>query len=258
MYWQNFDMSAAEMTNLYNTNYGDHAHEITYAFSKADDLGSFLSPLTGPSTTAYPMNFSDGKRDNEFLKKFTYSSAPQSIIEFAEQERLKLELSFVDFTEALQMTLRIDDNSLTDNSLVNLPPLNTTFFPYNSYQTDSHLTAGITSSGEDGLWITKAGSRAILTDTTTNLSYGAIIFTVNGTEVTEILDSMFIENGDKIDLVFHRPKSIPDDCWPPGGSCDDNLIPPGLYDGKILLVGYNQQGNQNIWKIDLGNIKVID
>jgi len=258
MYWQNFAMSSAQVTDLYNTNYGDHAHEVTYTFSKADDLGSFLSPLTGPSYTAYPMNFSDGKRDNEFLKKFTYSSPLQLLTIFGEQERLKLELIFEDFTYALQMTLRIDDNSLTDNSLVNLPQLNATFFPYNIYQTDTHLTAGTTSSGEDGLWITKAGSRAVLTDPNTNLSYGAIIFSVNGTQLTEVKDSMFIENGDKIDLVFNRPKSIPDDCWPPGPSCDDNLIPPGLYDGKILLVGYNDQGNQNIWKIDLGNIKVND
>ena len=259
MYWQKFAMSGPQVTDLYNTNYGDHAHEITFTFSKTDNEG--LNPVEIIKDTAYPINFLDGKRDNEFLNSFTYSKSLPNIVEIGEQERLKFEMSFEDFLGALKMKLRIDDNSLSENSRINLPPLNTTFSPFSTYDNKLLFSVGVTSSGPYGAWITKDGSRAILTSTITQESYAGIIKSVNGTILTENQDGVFIADGEKVDLVFWRPYSEPSDCWnePDHVGCElFGPIPPGLYDGKILMVGYNDAGNENTWKIDLGNIQVND
>lgn len=256
MYWQNFAMTAPQITDLYNANYGDHAHEVTFTFSRTDNEGNFLTTLT--NDISYPMNFSDGKRDNEFLNSFIYSTALQPIVTIGAQERLKFEMLFVDFTEALKMTLRIDDNSLSESTRLLLPELSASFSPFSIYDNDSLLTVGVTSSGPFGAWITKDGSRAILTSTTTQESYAGIIRSVNGTEVSETQDGVFIADGEKVDLVFYRPRSEPNSCWNDVPViCDEvGIMPPGLYDGKVLMIGYNDEGNENTWKIDLGKITV--
>lgn len=256
MYWQNYALSATEVSDLYNTNYGNAAHTITFTYSRTDPDGVNLGTIT--NDIAYPMNFSDGKRDGKFLKSFNYTSLlPLTTI--GAQERLKFEMLYVDFVEALQMTLRIDDNSLTtnpQNSAIDLPPTNATFQPFQIYDNNSELTASVVSNGPFGSWITKGGTRAIFNDTASDLSYGALIKSVNGTILTENQDSTFVAIGDGVDLIFHRPKLAPDNCWPPGGSCDTGLIPPGLYNAQILIVGYNDEGNENTWKISMGNIQV--
>lgn len=257
MYWQNYALSSTEMSDLYNTNYGNAAHKITFTYARTDGDGNLLGTIV--NDIAYPMNFSDGKRNGQFLKSFNYTTASLPLTTIGAQERLKLSMSFVDFVEALQMTLRIDDNTLTNNpsnSNIDLPPTNSTFNPFQLYDNGSELTANIISSGPLGTWITKHGTRVIFNDTASNLSYGAIIKSVNGTILTENQDSTFVGVGDGVDLVFHRPKLSPDDCWPPGGACDVGLIPPGLYNAQILIVGYNDAGNENTWKISMGNIQV--
>ena len=257
MFWQKFAMSSTQMADLYNTNYGDNAHDVTYTFSITDVNGNNLATIK--NDIAYPMNFSDGKRDDKMLKSFNYSTGLLPFTEIGAQERLKFEMLFVDFTEALQMTFGADDNSLATppgNSYIDFPQKNATFMPFNIYDNDAELQAGITSNGPYGTWITKDGTRVVFNSTTTALSYGGIIKSVNGTVLAENQDSMFIGVGDRVDLVFHRLKSSPDDCWPPGPSCDTGIIPPGLYDGSILMIGYNDNGNENTWKISMGNIQV--
>lgn len=250
-------MSSTGMADLYNVNYGDKAHTITYTFSRTDVNGNNLATIR--SDIAYSMNFSDGKRDGKFLKSFNYTTPSLSFTEIGKQERLKFEMLFVDFTEALQMTLRVDDNSLLTppgNSYIGLPPKNVTFTPFNIYDNDSELQAGITSNGPFGTWLTKDGTRVIFNSTTTGISYTGIIKSVNGTVLGENQDSTFIAVGDGVDLVFHRLKLTPDDCWPPNATCDIGIIPPGLYEGNILMVGYNDEGNENTWKISMGQIQV--
>lgn len=254
MFWNSFAMSSTQVTDLYNTNYGNTAHRILFTFEETDDKG--LNPRTISSIIA-PMNFSDGKSNSQFLKSFNHTVGI-SIQDIDQQNRLHFTM---DYDSGLNMTLRIDDNSLTtnpENSYLDLPPTNTTFFPFNTYDNDSELTAGVTSNGPFGTWLTYSGTRAILNSSTTDISYGAIIKSVNGTLLSGSQDSIFVGVGDKIDLIFHRPKLAPDNCWPPGGSCDVGLVPAGIYKGLILINGYNDQGNENTWKIDLGNVNVSD
>jgi len=257
MVWRKYDMSSAKVADLYNTNYGDKAHTVTFTFSRTDVIGNNLATIK--NTNAYPMNFSDGKRDDKMLKSFNYSTGSLPFTEIGAQERLKFEMLFVDFTEALQMNFGFDDNSLATppgNSYVDLPSKNSTFMPYNTYDNDSELQAGIVSNGPYGTWLTKSGTRVIFNSTTTGISYTGIIKSVNGTLLGENQDSTFIAVGDGVDLVFHRLKLAPDDCWPPNATCDIGIIPPGLYFGNILMVGYNDDGNENTWKISMGNIQV--
>ncbi len=259
MYWQKFDMDSSEMSDLYNTNYGNKAHTVTFTFSRTDDVGVNLATIT--NDIAYPMNFSDGKRDSQFLKSFSYSSGVLPTTTIGEQDRLKFRMVYVDFVEALQMTLRVDDNTLTSNprsSYVNLPIRNATFFPYNTYDNDTELQAGVTSNGPFGTWLTKSGTRAIFNSTTSDLAYGAIIKSVNGTVLSENQDSVFIAVGERVDLVFHRPKIVPDNCWPPSSPCNIDLIPPGFYHSQILMVGYNDEGFENRWIVDIGTVSVTD
>lgn len=259
MYWNNYALSAAEADELSNTSYGEGAHEMTFTFRKTNDLGSELELISNDS--GYQMNFLDGKRDNKAVKSFKYSStAPVGAKTILDQERIKL-LIGLDNPDVMKMTLRIDDNSLTEISYIDLPTFDPSFHPSTSQDKDAKFTVGITSNGKDGAWLTKEGTRIILTDPDTEISYAGIIDTVNGTTITENQDSIFIQEDNHVDLVFHRLHISPNGCWPVPLEiiCEETgIIPPGEYDGQILMIGYNDQGNQNTWKVDLGKIKMTD
>jgi len=259
MYWNNYAMSAAEALDLYNTSYGDDAHEMTFTFTKTDNEGN--NPSSIFTESGYKINFADGKRDNKALKSLIYSKLSVSAQTILEQERIKFVIELDNPTTALKMTIRVDDNSLTERSYIDLPPLDPSFHPSTSYDNDVKFTTGITSEGPYGAWLTKAGTRVILTNPDTEISYAGIIDTVNGIVLSESQDSVFIEKDDQVDLVFHRIKLSPNHCLPnpPDELCSNDIPPPpGEYDGQILLIGYNDQGNQNTWKVDLGKIKVND
>jgi len=67
MVWQKYALNSAEVTDLYNTNYGNAAHKITFNLDRTDVSGSFLETIA--NNIQYPMNFSDGKRDSQFFIK---------------------------------------------------------------------------------------------------------------------------------------------------------------------------------------------
>jgi len=264
MYWNNYALSATQAGDLYNTSYGENAHEMTFTFSTTDGLGA--NSVTIFTESDYKMNFLDGKRDNKAVKSFKYSSATQPLARtILDQERIKLLMGFDTRTLPainMKMTLRIDDNSLTETSYMDLPlSVGASFHPSTTHDNDSKFTTGITSSGPHGAWLTKAGTRIILTNIDTEISYAGIIEKVNTVTLSESEDSIFIQEEDQVDLVFHRITLSPNYCLPnpPTELCSNDIPPPpGEYDGQILMIGYNDQGNQNTWKVDLGKIKVID
>jgi hypothetical protein len=263
MYWDNYALNADQAEDLYYTSYGDDAHEITFTFRTTDGLGNDLGLIFTES--GYKMNFLDGKRDNKAVKSFKYSSGTQLARTIGDQERIQLLMDLdilLDPYPTMKMTLRIDDNSLTESSYIDLPlSVGASFHPTTTHDNDSTFSTGITSSGPHGTWLTKAGTRIILTNTDTEISYAGIIDTVNTVTLSESEDSIFIQEEDHVDLVFHRITLSPNYCLPnpPTELCSNDIPPPpGEYDGQILMIGYNDQGNQNTWKVDLGKIKVIE
>ncbi len=159
------------------------------------------------------------------------------------------------------MTLRVDDNSMTNpiSSYIDPPPQNTTFSPYKLYDNDTELSTGIVSNGPESAWLTKAGTRVVFNSTISDISYAGIIKSANSTLLSENQDSTFIQLGESLSLIFHRPKLAPDNCFPPDPPCTDvGLIIPGFYNVMIHISGYDDQGQENFWKIDIGEVLVVD
>jgi len=261
MVWQKRKLNSGEVTDLYNTNYGNTAHKITFTLDRTDVSGSFLQTIA--NNIQYPMNFSDGKRDSQFLKSFNYTTDNRPEIIFGQQERLKFKMEFVTFEEDLDMTFRVDDNALTTNprtSYIDPPPQNATFAPYLLYDNDTELSTGIVSNGPESAWLTKAGTRVVFNSTISDISYAGIIKSANTTVLSENQDSTFIKIGESLSLVFHRPRLEPNNCFPFHDiKCPDTgLIIPGFYNVMIHISGYDDQGQENFWKIDIGEVKVVD
>jgi len=96
----------------------------------------------------------------------------------------------------------------------------------------------MTNLGPDGIWLTFVGTRLTFDSVSTSDSYAAALHQVNGTTVSETVDSIFVDVGEFVDLLFYIPNDAPDRATSPG----PGQIPQGDYDGNMYISGYDDKG----------------
>ena len=248
IHWDNYDLSSSEVTDLFNTNYGDLAHQVTFFLNKTNSAGI---PQTNIATDInYPLKFLDGKENSEFLDSFNYTTTVLGWSNFTSTERLVLDM---EFESGLDMDLRIDDTSLISNpasSFLQHPPSKETFSSYITVVADQTKTLTVYNGGPSTAWITFEGTRLTFDDTDSTNTFAAIILQANGTDVNSNQDSISFPTGSVLDLTFTTAKD------PPATSGSVGLITPGNYNMKMHISGYDIDGKSLVRTIDFGIVSV--
>ncbi len=248
LHWSDYDLSSTEVTDLYNTNYGNAAHLVTFYINETDKNGIVQTNIATDSN--YPLKFLDGKANGSFLDSFNYTTTTSSWTNFTSSERLVFDMQFV---SGLDMDLRIDDTNLTgnpDNSFLQYPHSNEVFQSYISIIASQTKTLTMYNSGPSTAWITYEGTRLIFDDIASSNTFASIILQGNNTDINSTQDSIAFPVGSKLDLTFSTAKN------PPATSGATGLITAGNYNMKMQMTGYDITGKSITRVIDFGVVTV--
>jgi len=250
LHWDSHALSSSEVTDLYNTNYGDSAHLVTFYINKTDQDGIVQTNIA--TDTSYPLKFLDGKENGDFLDSFNYTSTTSTWINFTDTERLALDMQFI---SGLDMDMRVDDTAITSNptnSLLQPPDAIETFRSYITVVADETKTLTVYNGGPETAWITYEGTRLTFDDVDSTNTFAAIILQANGTSVTSTQDSRAFTIGSILDLTFSTAKN------PPATTGSTGLVTPGSYNMKMQISGYDVSGKSLTRTIEFGTVTVTN
>jgi len=245
LHWDNYALSSTEVTDLYNTNYGNSAHLVTFYIDKTDKDGIIQTNIA--TDTSYSLKFLDGKANNDFLDSFNYTTTTSSWANFTNSERLLFDMQFV---SGLDMDMRVDDTNLSgnpENSFLQYPYSLETFQSYITVIADETVTVRVYNGGPTTSWITFEGTRLTFDNIVNSNTFAGIILQANGTDVNSGQDSIAFPVGSILDLEFSKAKNPPE-----VSSNEVGLITPGSYNMKMHITGYDVEGKNLTRTISMG------
>ena len=248
IHWDDYDLSSTEVTDLYNTNYGNSTHLVTFYMNKTDSLGVVQTNIS--TDNSYPLKFLDGKANGSFLDSFNYTVTTSSWANFTNSERLAFDM---DFISGLDMDMRIDDTSLLgnpDNSFLQIPNSVDVFQSFITVIANQPTTLSVYNGGPNTAWVTFEGTRLTFDDVSSSNIFAAIILQANSTNVDSTQDSIAFAMGEILELEFSTAKN------PPATSGSTGLITAGSYDMKMHITGYDIEGQSLTRTIDFGVVTV--
>jgi hypothetical protein len=249
MHWDNYDLSSSEVTDLYNTNYGNQAHVVTFLMNKTDSVGVVQTNIA--TDYNYPLKFLDGKEDGDFLNNFNYTATTSTWSNFTNFQRLVLDMEFV---SGLDMDLRIDDSSLLGNpttTFLQYPSSLEEFTAYITVISDQTKTLTVYNAGPNTAWLTFEGTRLTFDDISSSNTFASVILSGNASSIDHIQDSIAFPVESILDLTFSKAKNPPSST-----SGETGLITPGNYDVKMHITGYDILGKSLTRTIDFGLVTV--
>jgi len=249
LHWDNYALTADEVSDLFNTNYGTAAHLVTFYTNMTDKNGVFVSNIA--TDFNYPLKFLDGKQNGSFLNSFNYTTTTSSWTNFTNSERLVFDMQFI---SGLDMNLRIDDTSLTgnpNNSFLQYPLSNQVFQSFISIIASQTKTLSVYNGGPSTAWFTYEGTRLVFEDIASSNTFASIILQGNSTDINSTQDSIAVPVGSKLNLTFSTAKN------PPAISGSTGLITIGNYNMKMQITGYDISGKSLTRIIDFGVVTVI-
>jgi hypothetical protein len=248
LHWDNYALLSTEVTDLYNTNYGNSAHLVTFNINKTDADGIIQTNIV--TDTSYSLKFLDGKANNDFLDSFNYTTTTSNWANFTNSERLSFDMEFVN---GLDMDMRIDDTNLSvnpENSFLQFPYSLEIFQSYITIIADQPKTLRVYNGGPSTAWITFDGTRLTFDDVASSNTFAGIILQANATDVNSIQDSKSFPVGTILDLTFSTAKN------PPATTGSTGLITAGSYNMKMHITGYDVAGKNLIRTIEFGIVTV--
>ncbi|MCV0411557.1 LamG-like jellyroll fold domain-containing protein [Nitrosarchaeum sp.] len=275
IHWNNKELSASpEVLELARTNYGIAAHKINISFTKSDFV---LGINTETIATAIDLDvpfydsMGNGVDDDSTYGVFNYT-IPLSNVTMSNLDRLNFTVNYVESTPnvwyPLQLNFKIDDETHTPtSSLIQIPPPDTPFISYWTYDKSDRLEVTIYNVGPEGSWLVYQGTRAVFKDPDGDVSYAGIICSVNSTEsdpcntgggnnewrVDEDRDSIFIPVDNIGKIYFWDIQNRPDRDVSGGTE-----IPAGEYDMFVFINGYDEEGSTFLRNLEMGRVKVQD
>jgi len=248
LHWDDYALTAAEVSDLFNTNYGTAAHLVTFYTNMTDKNGVFVSNIA--TDFNYPLKFLDGKQNGSFLNSFNYSKTIGGWVNFTNTQRLVFDM---EFESGLDMDMRIDDTSLTgnpNNSFLQTPKSQQAFSSYITIVGDQSYTLSMYNAGPETAWITFDKTRVIFDDTASSNTYASLLLQANSTDVTSNQDSISFVALSTLNLEFSSAKN------PPATSGSDGVISPGKYVMKMHIEGYDVEGGTISRTINFGTVTV--
>ena len=249
LHWDDYALTTAEVSDLFNTNYGAAAHLVTFYMNKTDQDGIIVSNIA--TDLNYPLKFLDGKQNGEFSNSFNYSKTIGVWINFTSAQRLAFDMQF---ESGLDMDMRIDDTSITENpnnSFLQIPKTEQTFSSYITIVGDQSYTFTAYNAGFETAWITFDKTRLTFDDTSSSNTYASLILQANSTVVTSNQDSIAFPASSTLNLEFSSAKN------PPATSGSVDVISPGNYVMIMHIEGYDINGDSISRTINFGIVNVI-
>jgi len=272
-HWNDRALSSSDVTELYNTKYGDTASIVDFEIYETDYNGNNIGSAIF-SKPDYPIPFKDTKdlsttsdynSKDSIFKDFNVTSSLNAVT-IEQDNRLNFTINY---KSGLDTIMRIDDNSMTNprSSFVQMPKPDPAFPSYYTFDNDDTLKVLAVNAGDTGVWFVYQGTRATFDDMYSNTSYAAIICSVNSTatnkcdtggandnwKMDEDRDSILIRGGEVGIMYFWQPQDRPDRNFAGG-----TVIPAGTYDLNVFIQGYDETGTSFLRKISIGKIRVVD
>jgi hypothetical protein len=268
MHWNTANV-ASNVYDLYNTNYGTNGTRAHFTLQRTTGTGTlqetiydgdfeldFNDPAKNSDTTRYDLITNNSTYDKYSFYNFTTGAL--SDVTFATGERLMFEISWDSDIQNLPINIRFDDDdssfTLPDDSSYLQTPTTTPEWPtFLSFDRDDQLTYYVFNNGPDGAWFTYSGTRFVLTSSDGSGSYGALVDSVNATNVDQDQDSIHIPDQYYAAITFFQLANPPQ-VSPPV----NERVPVGDYDAAIFISGYDDAGDEFLLTVDLGVVSVTD
>ena len=263
IHWDDYKLdesSQGEVTDLFNTNYGDSSHLMNFDIRIVDSLGNDLgfSNKTITQTLNFPIKFSSDF--GEYLSpisdiwgqfNFTAITGEARIVEPG--ERLMLNMTYSPKTSGnLDMKMVIDDIDVVSglgSSFLQIPFPDRALPGYFTYDNSGKGSISIFNPGPKDNWI-KYQSRVIFEDEITGVPYAAFIDSTGTEAISPDQDSPPILAGTSGTFEYQIPRSQP-------GNTSSDLIPEGRYKMYVFLDGYDSSGQVFLQTSLVGIVRVI-
>lgn len=269
LHWNNYALSAQQAQDLYHTNYGTNGTRLHFVSDRTDQDGNFVSniqtdnpysmdfidPATkSTSSTTYTIQTSNTTANKYGIYNYTWTET--GWVNFTAGQRLNFSINWINDAQNLPLNLRIDGVGFTlpdGPSFIQLGglPVNG-FISYIFFIEGEQPVITLTNLGPDGMWLTFVGTRLTFDSLSTSDSYAGALHQVNGTTVSETADSIFVDVGEFVDLLFYIPNDAPDRATSPG----PGQIPQGIFDGNMYISGYDDKGVSFLRTILFGESEV--
>lgn len=255
IHWNSYQLTPAQITDLYKTSYGNNAHQVTFTIDKVNQNGN--NPINIVTNSSYPLKFLDafGSFSNPTDSSwgyYNYTTKAQNVT-INSNERLKIKMSFVHPPNGdMNMKLKLDDTDVVSdkgNTFFQIPKPSTPFPAYYVYDNSAKGDVNIFNAGPKGAWISFL-SRVIYTSLDTGKSYGSLLTKINGTDINIAQDSPFLTVGNTHQAEYDKPRAQP-------GAANSELIPEGRYKMYVFLSGYDEEGAIFLKTVYVGVVRVI-
>jgi hypothetical protein len=296
IHWNSDTLDAAQVEDLYYTNYGNNGTRLHYKIEVVDETASSvvseIIPLTkielpfkdvvlgntqtqsNPWVTLATSNTTDKKYYGDangdsttlFQSNMTATDALGQTLQIG--ERLKLTLDWNGFDESnLPINIMWDDSggwSLPDGPTYLQTPEPTPRWPtYLSFEYDANLEYLAFNEGPDGIWFTFPGTRFVLTTLDGLNSYAAMPQYANFTTAPSPATTNAVISPERDSLYIPDQAYAEIDFWqiqaPPAmdnSPCGTCEVPSGDYDAALYLSGYDERGETFLRTVDLGLVHI--
>jgi hypothetical protein len=262
IHWDSYELIESgeqEITDLFNTNYGDSSHLLQFEMRIVDASGNNLGPPTkmiSPSfnfTIPFTSDFGEYSAPiNDIWGQFniTTITTEQKVVEAG--ERLKIEMIyFPKIIGNLNMKMVVDDADVVSglgSSFLETPPPDRAFPGFASYDNSAKGTISIFNPGPNDKWI-KFSSRVVFEHEDTSMSYAAFIDKSGTSNINTGQDSPVLAAGTSEIFEYEQPHAQP-------GNISSELIPEGRYRMYIFLNGYDSGGQVVLQTSTVGIVRV--
>ena len=272
MHWDNLELDADDILELYYTNFGNNGTRLNWDVYKTDDDGVNIGPaihsgvhelpFADPATHSTSGTRYNALTSNSTPEKHSFHNAtfniPVGPISLIAGERIKAVLSWPGDNQNLEINIRIDDDNPTyalpdPTSFIQTPNIDPVLPTFVVIDNDVNVLYTVFNNGPEGAWFTYQGTRFVVTLEGGIDSYAGIIKTVNGTGMSATEDSIYIPNQSiailEFELLSNPPKKDP---------AVELLVPPGNYNAAVYLAGYDDMGDNFQRTINIGPVHITE
>ena len=264
IHWDDYalieDISEQEVTDLYNTNYGNFAHQFDFTIEIVDEFGNDLLDIEKDiaQSFSYSLPFMSDYGEYEtpvsdIWGQFNYTTlvADSKIID--QSERLMFNMTLIPKTEGnLPIKMIIDDTDITSglgNSFLQTPFPDVSYPGYFTYDNSARGQLNIFNPSEKGHFINYL-SRVVFEEEISGAPYAAYIDQNGNEAINSNQDSPIIPANQTSTFEFDKPRSQP-------GNTSSELVPEGRYRLYVFLNGYDQTGQSFLKTNLIGVVRVI-
>lgn len=253
MHWNNFALSSQNVLDLFNSDYGPNAHQMTFTYEETDNVGTVIgTPLKQDINYVIPFHDTKGN-PAAWATNFNYTTSMQEVSIDANN---RLKFSFTQ-NSGLSMIIRIDDSNMNNprSSYIQIPMPDAPFPSYYTYDNTVDPTINVHNTGPYGSWLTFL-TRITFDDVNSDNSFSGHVKTVGGVAMDKGLekDSILLKVNQTYTVTFHRPESIPDSTTGQG----QNIVPVGHYKLYLFFSGHDEKGNIFLRTVYLGPVNVTN